>query len=71
LEILEAKFGEGEVDPNEYLNQLKNSVAKDKRAKEFYEQRQDLARLAFIKEKLPIVEKEIQELEEALAQSEE
>lgn len=53
------------------MNELKNSVVKDKRTKEFYEQRQDIARLAFIKEKLPIVEKEIQELEEALAQSEE
>jgi len=65
--ILEARFGEGEIDPYEYLAQIKGAVVKDTKAKGLYERKQDIARLAFIKEKIAILEKEIKELEEGLA----
>jgi len=64
---LEARFGEGEIDPYEYLAQIKGAVVKDTKAKGLYERKQDIARLAFIKEKIAILEKEIKELEEGLA----
>ena len=45
---MEAKFGDGEVDPEEYLAQLKQGLGRDYKLVELYKNKQDESRLAFI-----------------------
>jgi len=65
--ILETKFGEGDIDPNQYLEILSGSIARDKILLEFYRSKGDGDRLAFIAEKMKLTIQEKKELEEALA----
>ena len=64
---METKFGEGEIDPNEYVNILKGMLQRDKKLVDFYKSKGDQDRLAFTIEKMKLVFKEQKELEEALA----
>lgn len=64
---METKFGEGEIDPNQYCDILRASISRDKILLEFYKSKGDQDRLAFIAEKMKLTVAELKELEEALA----
>ena len=63
---MQANFEAGNIQPEEYLEQLVQALKRDKKLMEFYEGKRDAERLAFLKEKINIMENEAKELKEGL-----
>ena len=64
---MEAKFGDGDIDPNQYVGILKAAIDRDKKLIEFYKGKGDNDRLLFIAERMKLTMGECKELEDALA----
>jgi len=66
---MQVQFEGGAIEPEDYLERLVQGLKRDKKLKEFYESKKDFERLAFINEKINIVENEARELKEGLENS--
>lgn len=62
-------MGEGEIDPMQYMAELKNCIERNKILQDFYKSKGETARLDFIKELSQYSAKELKEIEEQLAQA--
>lgn len=68
---MEARFGNGDIEPTQYVEILKAGIERDNKLTEFYKAKGDNSRMAFVEAKLKLMTGELTELEAALAGADE